>query len=166
MSKYAIDPELLPWLDMLPLFEVRDATSLAEVRAGLDQMRDKVTPYEPTHPIDIRDEVVPGPAGAPDVAVRIYRRADREGPQPALFYIHGGGFIMGGLEMADLYAIPIVDKLGIVVVAVDYRLAPETPFPGPVEDCYAALLWTAAKARSLASTRPASRSAGRARAVG
>ncbi|MCE7001700.1 alpha/beta hydrolase [Kibdelosporangium philippinense] len=149
MSKYAIDPELLPWLDMLPLFEVRDATSLAEVRAGLDQMRDKVTPYEPTHPIDIRDEVVPGPAGAPDVAVRIYRRADREGPQPALFYIHGGGFIMGGLEMADLYAIPIVDKLGIVVVAVDYRLAPETPFPGPVEDCYAALLWTAAKASEL-----------------
>ncbi|WP_235038741.1 alpha/beta hydrolase [Kibdelosporangium aridum] len=149
MSKYAIDPELLPWLDMLPTIALTDAESLAEKRASLDEMGSVLPPYDATNAIDVRDELVPGPDGAPEVPVRVYRRAGQEGAQPGLFYIHGGGFVIGGLEMADRFAMPVVDELGIVVVAVDYRLAPETPFPGPVEDCYAALVWTANKASEL-----------------
>ncbi|RSM70530.1 alpha/beta hydrolase [Kibdelosporangium aridum] len=149
MSKYAIDPELLPWLDMMPAIDFTDAESLARKRASFDEIGSMIPPYEATHPIDVRNELVPGPEGAPDVPVRIYRRAGQEGAQPGLLYIHGGGFVIGRVDMADLAAMPFVDKLGIVVVAVDYRLAPETPFPGPVEDCYAALVWTANKASEL-----------------
>jgi acetyl esterase/lipase len=79
----------------------------------------------------------------------VYGPADREGTVPGLLYIHGGGFILGDLDMFHASLLRLVDELGIVIVSVDYRLAPEHPFPAPVEDCYAALTWTAAKAAEL-----------------
>jgi acetyl esterase/lipase len=77
----------------------------------------------------------------PDVAVRVYRPADQAKTLPALLWIHGGGYCLGSLREDDYRARQLVENLGAVVVSVDYRLAPEHPFPAPMDDCYAALHW-------------------------
>ncbi|MGW6929108.1 alpha/beta hydrolase [Lentzea sp. NPDC054927] len=146
---YAIDPELLPWLDMMPAVSLPDHATLLATRARQAEMLGVLPTYEPANPVDVRDTTVPGPSGAPDVPVRIYTPANHEGASPGLLYIHGGGFVLGDLDMFHAHVLRVVDALGIVVVSVDYRLAPEHPFPAPVEDCYAALQWTAAKASEL-----------------
>jgi acetyl esterase/lipase len=146
---YAIDAELLPWLDMLPGVVLKDYDALLTARAGQAQLSDVMPSYEPANPIDVRDTTVPGPSDAPDVPVRIYTPANLEAPVPGLVYIHGGGFVLGDLDMFHAHVLRLADELGIVIVSVDYRLAPEHPFPAPVEDCYAALKWVAAKAEEL-----------------
>ncbi|SES20470.1 Acetyl esterase/lipase [Lentzea xinjiangensis] len=146
---YAIDPELLPWLDLVPAVSLSGRESLLATRARQAELAGLVPVYEPTGPVDVRDTAVPGPAGAPDVPVRIYSPAGRRNPVPGLLYVHGGGFVLGDLDMVHAHVVRLVDELGVVVVSVDYRLAPEHPFPAPVEDCYAALLWTAAGAGDL-----------------
>ncbi|GAB3256100.1 alpha/beta hydrolase [Nocardioides dilutus] len=93
--------------------------------------------------------MVPGPEDAPQVRVRRYRPADPAGPLPALVYFHGGGFVVGSLDLYDADCRRIAAEVGAVVVSVDYRLAPEHPFPAPLEDCYAALLWVAENAAEL-----------------
>ncbi|CAM3056078.1 lipase [Pseudomonas floridensis] len=74
----------------------------------------------------------------------IYRPAHSLDPaqkRATLLYIHGGGFVLGRPEMADDYLADLASELNVLIVAVDYRLAPEHPFPLPLEDCYAALAW-------------------------
>ena len=92
------------------------------------------------------DVMVPGPTGAPDVRVRLYRPAGSTEPVPALLWIHGGGFLIGTARQDERSNIDMVRQLGIAVASVDYRLAPEHPFPAPAEDCYAALRWVHAAA--------------------
>jgi acetyl esterase/lipase len=83
------------------------------------------------------------------VPVRLHRAHDDEGVRPCVYGIHGGGYVLGNSTMDD----PIFDRLcpevGVVGVSVDYRLAPETPYPGPLEDCYQGLLWTFEHAEEL-----------------
>jgi acetyl esterase/lipase len=93
------------------------------------------------------DRVATGPDG--DVPVRIYRPADADGVLPALVWLHGGGMMMGDLDMEDLACDGYAEAVGCVVVSVDYRLAPEHPHPAPVEDCYAVLTWVAEHASEL-----------------
>ena len=95
------------------------------------------------------DRTVPGPDGAPDVPVRIYRPLGAEGVLPGIFYIHGGGMVLGDIAGEDPTSEMICDEVGAVVVSVEYRLAPENPHPAPVEDCYAALVWMAKNADEL-----------------
>lgn len=87
--------------------------------------------------------------GAPDVPVYIYRPDGTEPPTAALLYIHGGGFMIGAAGMFHATCACLARELGIVVISVDYRLAPETPFPGPLDDCYAALRWVKQQANTL-----------------
>ena len=68
---------------------------------------------------------------------------------PGLLDIHGGGFVVGNIEMEHYLAARLVHTLGIVLVAVEYRLAPEDPFPAGIEDCYAALEWMEKEAPNL-----------------
>lgn len=75
--------------------------------------------------------------------LRIYRPVDLPGTPPCLYWIHGGGMIMGSLEGDDARLVEYALGAGCVVVSVDYRLAPEHPYPAGVEDCYAGLVWTA-----------------------
>jgi acetyl esterase/lipase len=83
------------------------------------------------------------------VRLRVYRpRAARPGT-PVLLWMHGGGFIVGSPEQNDVPMSHLVRNLGIVVVSVDYRLAPKHPFPVPLDDCYAALEWVHANAEML-----------------
>ncbi|MEV4834615.1 alpha/beta hydrolase [Nonomuraea sp. NPDC049486] len=95
------------------------------------------------------DRTIPGPDGEPDIAVRIYRPADAAGQLPGVYYIHGGGMILGDIAGEDATATMICDRVGAVVVSVEYRLAPEHPHPAPVEDCYAGLAWTVKNAADL-----------------
>lgn len=79
----------------------------------------------------------------PDVAVRVFRPAEATGRTPALLWIHGGGYVIGTAAQDDALCRRISDHLGVIVASVDYRLAPEHPFPTPLHDCYAALTWLA-----------------------
>ncbi len=76
----------------------------------------------------ISDQFIPGPEGAPDVGVRIYDPPGRTDPAPCLVYFHGGGFIAGDLDTEDVRCVRLANDVGCVVVSVDYRLAPSTPF--------------------------------------
>jgi acetyl esterase/lipase len=95
------------------------------------------------------DRTVPGPAGDPDITVRIYRPRNATGTLPGIYYIHGGGMVLGSVDGEDPAATVLCDQVGAVVVSVEYRLAPEHPHPAPVEDCYAGLVWVAANAAEL-----------------
>jgi acetyl esterase len=103
--------------------------------------------------VETTDRPVPGPAG--DIPVRIYRPTDgHAASRPLVLYFHGGGFALGGLYMGDWACGTVAARVGAVVVSVDYRLAPSHVFPAAVEDCYAALSWTAAHAAELGATGP------------
>ncbi|MEV6488740.1 alpha/beta hydrolase [Actinoplanes sp. NPDC051633] len=95
------------------------------------------------------DRTVPGPEGEPDISVRIYRPRDAQGALPGIYFIHGGGMILGNVQGEDPVATLICDQVGAVVVSVEYRLSPEHPHPAPVEDCYAGLVWMAKNATEL-----------------
>jgi len=75
--------------------------------------------------------------------VRLHRPAGVTEPAPALLWIHGGGYVMGTAKQDDGLCQRFTRQLGITVAAVDYRLAPEHPYPAPLEDCYSALRWLA-----------------------
>ena len=94
----------------------------------------------------VEDRTIPGPDG--DVPVRIYT-PEGSGPFPILAWYHGGGWVVGDLDSADPSARHLCVGGGCVVVSVDYRLSPETKFPGPAEDCYAATVWAADNAASI-----------------
>jgi acetyl esterase/lipase len=95
------------------------------------------------------DRTVPGPGGEPDITVRIYRPVGASGTLPGIYYIHGGGMILGSVEGEDPNATMICDQVSAVVVSVEYRLSPEHPHPAPIEDCYAGLVWMAKNAAEL-----------------
>jgi acetyl esterase/lipase len=99
--------------------------------------------------LTITDAQAPGPAGAPPVAVRVYQPAERASTLPALLWIHGGGYVVGSVDGNEHYVKQLVKSVGCLAVAVEYRLAPENPFPAALEDCYAALKWLAAQAAEL-----------------
>ena len=88
---------------------------------------------------------IPGPAGP--MGVRIYR--PRDPLRAALVYFHGGGWVLGSLESADASCRAIANRSRCVVISIDYRLAPETKFPGAVEDAHAAVRWVADNAAEL-----------------
>ena len=79
------------------------------------------------------------------IRLRIYHPQVTSSNAPALLWMHGGGYVIGLPEQDDLYVVPFIQELGVVVISVDYRLAPDHPFPASLEDCYTALQWLAAQ---------------------
>ncbi|OBJ82804.1 alpha/beta hydrolase [Mycobacterium asiaticum] len=77
------------------------------------------------------------------VGVRLYRPTGVTEPGPALLWIHGGGYVIGNAKQDDQLCMRFCRALGVTVASVDYRLAPEHPYPVPLEDCYSALAWLA-----------------------
>ena len=143
---YRFDPELAPWVPMLPQLDISD---VAAARATLAEMVAQAPAYESPVPLTVTDLTVPGPEGEPDVAVRCYSPAGQAGPRPGLLYIHGGGFILGSVDSEDARAQQLAATTEAVVMSVDYRLAPEHPFPAALHDCYAALSYLAKNAAEL-----------------
>lgn len=89
---------------------------------------------------------IPGPAG--HIPVRVYRPQSKY-PLPVLIYYHGGGWVVGDLDAADVLCRQLANGANVIVVSVDYRLAPEHRFPAAIEDAYAAAVWVAENASSL-----------------
>ena len=145
-TKALVDPELAALLDQVPAVKLT-AEIVKQVRA-MSQTQTLLT--LPTFPdIEVTECFVPGPEGAPEVRVLVYLPITVEGPRATLLWMHGGGYIMGSPEQEDLMVKNMVSAIGCVAVSVDYRLAPETRHPGPVEDCYAALKWLHTHASEL-----------------
>ena len=143
MSRHLVDPELIPGLQRhLP--DTLNSDTLAQYRSMILEMVAAIPKptSEALRNVRFEDRKIPGPAGAPDLRVLIYTPGQRSAEKlPAILHIHGGGFVSGTADMSDPNSRAYAVDMNCVVVSVDYRLAPETQFPGPVEDCYAALVW-------------------------
>ena len=142
-----LDPELAAAVEGLPAGAVGlgDIHAVREFIAGSLAFR---PPPDDEH-VERTDLEVPAAGAAP--AVRVRRYVPRRGPQPSpgLVWCHGGGFVFGDLEVSDGRCADLAVDLSAVVVSVDYRLAPEQPFPAAVEDAYAATVWVADHAEEL-----------------
>ncbi len=141
--KDLLDPELQPVLQSFELPTI-DAEGVAAMRGA------SFASLGLSEAVRRTDHQVPGD---PPVPVRVHRANDAEGLLPAILTIHGGGYVIGSYDMDS----PLLDRwcpnLGVVGVSVEYRLAPETSYPGPLEDCYAALRWTHDNADELGIDR-------------
>jgi acetyl esterase/lipase len=141
-----LDPELRPVLEaMLVASPDFSSEGLPQMRAALKALFGDNRPAWPDS-VSVTDVQVPGPFGQPDVTLRVYRPADAVGPVAALYWMHGGGMMIGSIDMDNDLMIGAVQRLGLAAISVEYRLAPENPHPAPVEDCYAGLVWLAAHA--------------------
>ncbi len=125
------------------VFDTRDP---GEARARYDATTAAFAPETPALR-DVEDRVVPGPGGG--IPVRIYRPETNATVLPILAFFHGGGWVFGNLESHDHVCRALSAEAGCLVVAVDYRLAPEHKFPAALDDCYAVTAWLAANAPEL-----------------
>lgn len=143
---YSYDPELAPIVPLLPRVDI---TNVAAARASLDEMVTRLsTPIDESF-LDVADYSIAGLEGDPDLAVRVFRSPRASGTIPALLYIHGGGFAVGSVLAEQGNAATLASTLDVVVVSVEYRLAPEHPFPAALHDCFAALNWLCQHADEL-----------------
>ncbi len=147
----ALDPDVERLLELArqagrPPFE---ALTPQQARAAYAASWDILQPT-PSEVASVRDRAIAGPGGP--LTLRIYRGAGtRPGERlPCLVYLHGGGWVIGNLESHDRLCRRVANTAGVCVVAVDYRLAPEHPFPAALDDAVAALHWVAANAQALA----------------
>ncbi|WP_406412303.1 alpha/beta hydrolase [Streptomyces sp. NBC_01614] len=125
-----------PALTMDEIADVRQGPGI-EMLARLDLTMDGF--------FEVEDRVVPGPEGAPEVSLLICRPAAPAdaGPRPVIYHVHGGGLIIGNNRVGVDVPLTWAKELDAVVVSVEYRLAPEHPYPAQIEDVYAGLEWTA-----------------------
>ncbi|KAA1249497.1 alpha/beta hydrolase [Mycobacterium simiae] len=144
-GKPAIDPILLKVLDAVP-FRLSTEDGIDAVRQRLRDL-----PRRPVYPeLRVEDRSIDGPGGA--INIRIYWPPDDFNPdnnRPVVMYFHGGGFVMGDLDTHDGSCRQHAVGAGAVVVSVDYRLAPEHPYPAAIEDAWAATLWVAHKGAEI-----------------
>jgi acetyl esterase len=144
-STPALDPGLKAGLEKLARARPIEKMTPAEARRAMESGVAKLPKLrEPV--AGVADRSVPGPAGK--VPVRIYT-PEGKGPFPILLYLHGGGWTVGSLDTHDDLCRSLCHRAGCTVVSVAYRLSPEVKFPGPLEDCYAALEWCAAHGKDL-----------------
>lgn len=135
--------------NFLRLYESLDTPSFDEVSAPeARRMFEKLRGGDPAVDLEsVTDRTIDGPNG--DVPIRIYEPGTAGDARPLLLYFHGGGWVVGSLETHDDTCRKLAAESGYPVVSVDYRLAPEHPFPAGLEDCYAALEWAREAASKL-----------------
>ncbi|MBO0711201.1 MAG: alpha/beta hydrolase [Acetobacteraceae bacterium] len=119
----------------LPPFEALSPTQARLIALGFRDLQGEAEPVG-----EIRDSLVPGPAGS--LPVRLYHPAPGEA-RPLVVYFHGGGWVIGDVEIVDKPCRALANASGCAVASVNYRLSPESKFPAPVEDCYRATTWLA-----------------------
>jgi acetyl esterase/lipase len=143
-----LDPRAKRFLDRLAALRPPSVLSLtvSERRAGVSQMMGFSGPAEPIGSIEAR--TLPGPSGLP-LALRIYRPTSGRPTPAALIYFHGGGLVAGSLDTHDPICRSLSNASGCVLLSVDYRLAPEHPFPAAIADGCHATEWVAAHAGEL-----------------
>lgn len=147
MSVYPnLDPELAAILADVPTLDLADVEEARAATGGIGR-----APRAAAAPpgVDITVLAARGLAGAPDVPIRFIRPSDAPGPLPVLLAMHGGGYVLSRAADFDYFCVETARTLRIAVASVEYRLAPETPFPGPLDDCVAALHHLHAHSREL-----------------
>ena len=132
---YEIDPELAPVLEVLPDIDARDVPAARRILSEMVA----AAPAPDLGGVEISEQAIPGAQG-PEITVRLYCPETRSGAG-VILQVHGGGFLMGDLEVDHARNIVLARELGVLVVAVDYRLAPEHPYPAGLEDVYTTLEW-------------------------
>ncbi|HUF33343.1 MAG TPA: alpha/beta hydrolase fold domain-containing protein [Acidimicrobiales bacterium] len=141
-----LQPDVAMVLDLMASLELPPIESMSppDARAFMEV----VSAARPPGPdvAEIVDGVLPGPAG--DLRYRLYR-PEGDGPHPLIAYFHGGGWVLGSHESDDPLCRDLCVRTGAVIVSVDYRHAPEHPFPAAAEDAFAAVRWIAANAIEL-----------------
>jgi acetyl esterase len=147
-----VDPQIAGLLDFLaaagapPMHE----GTPDQARAGFRALAVAGRPAESVVPVgSVENRTIPGPAG--DLDARVYR-PDGDGPAPTVLLFHGGGWVIGDLDTHDNMARSLCRDCDAVVVSVDYRLAPEAPFPAAVEDAVAATRWAGEHLAELGGT--------------
>ena len=139
-----IDPGLLAVLEAFPMqFDDLGSMTAQEVRALFEQRE----PPPGEDVASVEDLEVPGPDGP--LPVRVYRPDGAAVPAPVVVFFHGGGWVLGSIATHDATCRGLANRTGAVYVSVDYRLAPEHPYPAAPEDCYAATCWVADHAADL-----------------
>lgn len=138
-----LDPEIRePLRQMMQQMPPSDFSDLPAARANSVKQTAEMKKHMPDIPgVITEDRIIPGPENSPDIGIRIYRPKNQPGLLPAMLWIHGGGYILGDIESVDFSAKQLTLAGECVLVSVEYRLAPENPYPAPLEDCYAALKW-------------------------
>lgn len=143
-----LDPEVAAALAAAPRFAELTTELLPKIRA--ERLRDaRVQSARLSGKVASTDHVVSGAPGDPDVTLRVYRAVDAVGALPCVYWVHGGGYVLGTYEAEDGRFESWCQRHNCVGVAVEYRLAPETPYPGPLDDCYAGLAWVHSNASAL-----------------
>ncbi len=132
------DPEVRSAIEAGPRLGTVDARTLAKVRADRSLLNEQVSLSDAVTRTDV---MVPGPSGAPDLRLRVHRPRNADAALPCLYWLHGGGYVLGSPEQDDLRFDRWCSRFGLVGVVVQYRLAPENPYPAPIEDCYTGLKW-------------------------
>lgn len=141
-----LDPQIAAIIDDLDGgFPLVQTMTGAEARAAIRSRF--VAPAEPEPVAGVVDRTVPGPGGG--IPVRIYHPLETTGPSPVVVYAHGGGFVFCDLDSHDGLCRDIANRIGAVVVSVDYRLAPEHPWPAAAEDLYTVTRWVSDHAAEL-----------------
>jgi acetyl esterase len=138
-----LHPQAQALLDQMKAmgFVYRPEIPIAELRAKLQAMLAMRGEPEPVSKVE--DRLIPGPAG--EIPIRIYT-PEGNGPFPVLVFFHTGGWQVGNLDTQDPTCRHLTNLARCIIVSVDYRLAPEHPFPAAPEDCYAATQWVATHA--------------------
>ena len=146
-----LDAELAAVVQAAPAEGLFDWADLDGTRAAFEQRTAQLRGNVPDSDNVVKeDHRIPGPEGGPDVPIRIYRPKEQSsGSLAGLLWIPGGGYVLGGIEQNDLAMQHVVEEVGCVVVSVDYRRAPENPFPAPLDDCYTTLGWMANNASEI-----------------
>jgi acetyl esterase/lipase len=149
-----LDPECAAFLDEIPPeFTISSMLDFDDLPASRERVSEAlemmVGDEEMLDTVETEDVTVPGPEDGEELRLRVHTPTDAPGPHPCVYWIHGGGMVIGSADEEDLTAQRFVDELGCVVVAPEYRLAPEHPYPAPVHDCYAGLRWVDENAGAL-----------------
>ncbi len=148
----SLDPQVQEFLAEIAALEGPPLESLSVDEARQACMLDAQTLGDPEPVGDVCDQRIPGPGG--EIPVRIYRPLDSTSDGlPVLVFFHGGGWVVCNVDTHDTLCRSLANAAGYLVVAVDYRLAPEHKFPAAVEDCYAATQWVAEAAEELGADR-------------
>jgi acetyl esterase/lipase len=132
-----VDPELKPALQLFPPLQLSNA-SLPRLREEIAAALSGAVVDEISS-VTVESVQFPGPAGAPAASALVYRPKVTHADSGLLLHIHGGGYIVGTPKMAEVENRHLCAELGCAIISVDYRLAPETPHPGALEDCYSVL---------------------------
>lgn len=137
-TRHLVDPELLTLADTFPPLNLSDA-ALPPMRAGMKALL-AAQPL-PDLPVVWRDIAIPSCDAGRTIRCLLIQPHHLAPDSPAILHFHGGGHVIGAPEMNLPQLMEWASELNCLILSVDYRLAPETPFPGPMEDGYAALVW-------------------------